>query len=185
MNNISYQGRHSIFSCPTGCRSPCPVYLLDNHSPLAVSRELRLTCSLCLQNVAEIHASPNLLRNSCFTKPSLPRTPRQPLDFPNRSCPRTRLPKVDKNETLMDRQLTSPDSAPPSGSLRSNKSMKHWSCNPVAAASFQQFIMPTVHNWHQPLFMHLSTFCSPSRLRQARSTNRPALQQPPARSTRQ
>ena len=30
--------------------------------------------------------------------------------------------------------------------------MKHCSCNSVATASFQQFIMPTVHNLHQPLF---------------------------------
>ena len=81
MNTIGHQGRHSIH-LSYWLRLSRPVHLLNNHSPLAVPRELRLTCSISLQNAAE----------ASLTEP-LPRTLRQPLHFSARSCPRTREPR--------------------------------------------------------------------------------------------
>ena len=83
LNTIGYQGRHSIH-LSYRLRLSRPVHLLDNHSPLAVSREPSLTCSISSQNDAE----------TSLTEP-LPRTLRQPLHFWPRSCPRTRRPEVD------------------------------------------------------------------------------------------
>ena len=122
---------------------PTGTLILSITSTIAVPLQSKGTEADLLALLENFHASPNLSQNKhrelC-------------VSLWNPLCPRNRLPKVDRNKTSMGKQLTPPDSALPSESLCSNKSTKHCTCNPVATASFQHFIMLTVHNLHQSLF---------------------------------
>ena len=165
LNTIGYQSQHSNHLSDR-LRISRPVYLLDYHSPLAVSRELSLTCSICLQNVAEIDASPNLLSRepyvSLFTSGTDqfqgPASRRSAI-LPRRFCTAVRITAQQQEHGTLQLQLC------------------------------RYCLLPAVHHANgpqsAPAALRRSTFYSLSRLRQAWSTNRPTGQLPPARSTRQ